>query len=121
MMQLLPYAALAQILPASTNPLYAQLFMYGMFALIFWFVLWRPQQKQKSDHAALLAAIKKDDEIVTAGGIIGTVVHIKQVKSDTVSGDDRVTIKSGEARLVVARGRITGITSGGVTSGGVTA
>ncbi len=112
----LPYALLAQILPASTNPMYGTLFMYGMFAVIGYFMLWRPQQKQKSDHAALLAAIKKDDEIVTAGGIIGTVLHIKQVKSDTVSGDDRVTIKSGESRLVIARGRITGITPGGVTA-----
>jgi preprotein translocase subunit YajC len=51
----------------------------------------------------MLSAVKKGDEVVTAGGIIGTVVHAEE---------DRLTIRSGEStRLVVERGRIARVIS----------
>ncbi|MDO8666977.1 MAG: preprotein translocase subunit YajC [Gemmatimonadales bacterium] len=68
------------------------------FIGIFWFLLIRPQRQQAKKHAALLTQLKKGDEIVTAGGVVGEIVHIK---------DDRLTIKSGEAKLVVERERVT--------------
>jgi preprotein translocase subunit YajC len=64
---------------------------------IFWFLLLRPQRQQQKTHAAMLAGMKKGDEIVTSGGIVGRVVHIK---------DDRVTIESGESRLVIERDKV---------------
>lgn len=68
------------------------------FGLIAWFLLIRPQRKMAQQHQAMLAAIKKGDEVMTEGGIIGTVVHL---------ADDRMTLRSGEnTRLVVARGKI---------------
>src|SRR6266853_249958 len=51
-------------------------------------------------HRQLLAALQRGDRIVTSGGIIGEVVHLK---------DDEVTIKSGESRLIVQRGNIANI------------
>ena len=53
--------------------------------------------------------LKKGDDVVTAGGIIAEVIHIKESMKDgapAVSMEDRVTIKSGDTRLVVERGRI---------------
>lgn len=70
----------------------------ALIFVIFWFLLIRPQKQQQRRHEELLKALKKGDEVVTAGGIVGEVIHIK---------DDRVTIKSGESRLVVERARIT--------------
>lgn len=64
---------------------------------IFWFLLIRPQRQQQQTHQQMLAALKKGDEIVTTGGIIGRVIHIKE---------DRVTIESAESRLVIERERI---------------
>lgn len=64
---------------------------------IFWFLLIRPQRQQAKQHETMLKALKKGDEVVTAGGIVGRVVHIK---------DDRVTIESGESRVIVERDRI---------------
>lgn len=58
--------------------------------------------------------MKKGDEIVTAGGIIGEIIHIKQGMKDgaeVVSMDDRITIKSAESRLVIERGRIAKVLS----------
>lgn len=64
---------------------------------IFYFLLIRPQRKLQKQHQEMLASLKRGDEVMTEGGIIGEIVHL---------ADDRVTIKSGETRMVVARGKI---------------
>lgn len=84
-------------------------FMYGALIAIFYFVLIRPQQKQRKAHEALIRTVKRGDEIVTAGGIVGEVVNVAAATKDgTADGGmgDRITIKSGESRLIVERGRI---------------
>ena len=65
---------------------------------IMYFILIRPQRKAAQRHREMLAALKRGDEVMTEGGIIGEVVHLK---------DDRITIRTGEnTRLVVARPKI---------------
>ena len=81
---------------------------------IFYFMMVRPQQTQRKRHEATLMSLKKGDEIVTAGGIIGRVVHIKEGMKDGAAKstlEDAVTIQSGESRLIVERGRIARIGS----------
>ncbi|MBX6332895.1 MAG: preprotein translocase subunit YajC [Gemmatimonadaceae bacterium] len=76
---------------------------------IFYLLMVRPQQKQRKQHEASLRALKRGDEVVTAGGIVAEVIHIKETVKDGTPAptmDDRITIKSGESRLVVERGRI---------------
>ena len=91
---------------------------------IFYFLLIRPQQKQRRQHEHALQNIKRGDEIVTAGGIVGEIVHIKEAVVDGAprkTMDDRVTIRSGESRLIVERGRIAKVvapTSGGAEASG---
>jgi preprotein translocase subunit YajC len=71
--------------------------MVAIFA-IFYFLLIRPQRKEQQRHQEMLDALKKGDEIITGGGIMGTVIHVN---------DDRVTVKTAEkTRLVVQRARI---------------
>ena len=86
-------------------------FVFQVVAIfaIFYFVMIRPQQKQRKDHEERLRNLKRGDEVVTSGGIIGKVLHISETARDGKSGatmDDRITIKSDESRLVVERGRI---------------
>ena len=47
----------------------------GMIA-IFWFLIIRPQMKQQKEHRAKVAAMKKGDQVVTAGGLVGKVVKV---------------------------------------------
>ncbi len=85
---------------------------YAAVFAIFYFILIRPQQKQRKQHEETIRNLKKGDEVVTAGGIIGRVVHVKETLKDgqPVRGmDDAVTIESGTSRLIVERGRITKI------------
>ena len=117
-------ALLALMSPAAggQNNVYAPIFMYGAIFAIFYFVLIRPQSQQRKKHEETIRTLKRGDEVVTAGGVVGEVVAIKQASADTPSQEDRVTIKSGESRLVVERGRITRInTAAGVSSAAPTA
>jgi len=105
----LAIAALLQGQPNPANALYQQLFMFGSIFLIFWFLILRPQQKQRRQHEDMLKQIKKGDEVVTAGGIVGKVVHVQD--------DDRVVIQSESTRLLVERARIARVvTASGATS-----
>lgn len=49
--------------------------MIAIFA-IFYFLLFLPMQRQKKQTQSMLANLKKGDQVVTSGGIIGTIVHI---------------------------------------------
>lgn len=89
-------------------------FMYGAIFAIFYFVLIRPQQQQRKKHEALIKELKKGDEIITAGGVVGEVVHIAPSNKDgsaTASMDDRITIKSGDSRLIIVRARVASVAS----------
>ena len=91
---------------------------FGLIIAIIYFIMVRPQQKQRRQHEAALRSLKKGDEVVTAGGIVGEVIHIREMSTDAKANrmDDRVTIKSAESRLVVERGRIARITGTASTS-----
>ena len=69
----------------------------GLFGAVIYFLIIRPQGQARKKHEALLAGLKKGDEVTTSGGIIGKVKDVK---------DDRVTIESGSATLIVERARI---------------
>lgn len=44
--------------------------------LIFWFLLFRPQMKRAKEHQQKVAGLKKNDKVVTAGGIVGKVIKV---------------------------------------------
>ena len=94
------------------------LVQFVLIIAIIYFIMVRPQQKQRKKHEDSLKALKRGDEIVTSGGIIGEVVHIRETSKDGGANrlDDRVTIRSGESKLVVERGRIAKIVGGQPTS-----
>ena len=90
----------------------ALLIQIPLIFAIFYFLFFRPQQKQRQAHEERIRSVRKGDEIVTAGGIIGKVESIKETIKDGApvkTMEDRVTIRSGESRLVIERGRIARI------------
>ena len=64
--------------------------------LVFYFLILRPSGQARKKHAELLSNLKKGDEVMTSGGIIGKVRDIKEVESDGVK-ETRVTVESGTA------------------------
>ena len=103
------FASLAILQLNGLGSVAPMMFTYGAIFAIFYFVLIRPQQKQKKQHDELIRQLKKGDEIVTAGGVVGEVVFIAQSAKDGTPGnamEDRITIKSGESRLIIERGKL---------------
>lgn len=57
-----------------------------LIAILFWFLLIRPMKKQEQERQAMASNLKKNDEVLTSGGIFGTIVDVGE-------GDDKVTVK----------------------------
>ena len=66
----------------------AQFIPLVLIFVIFYFFLIRPQQKRVKDHKMMVEALKRGDEVITSGGIIGIV--------DRVMEDDRIEVIIGE-------------------------
>jgi preprotein translocase subunit YajC len=110
-----------QAAPArGTNPMLPLLIQMGAIFAIFYFLMIRPQQKQRRQHEERLRNLRKGDSVVTAGGLVGEVVHIKEAGGEEgkqKSMEDHITIKTGESRVVVERGRIARVAGPTGTAG----
>lgn len=109
---------LLQAAPArGTNPMLPLLIQMGAIFAIFYFLMIRPQQKQRRQHEERLRNLRKGDSVVTAGGLVGEVVHIRESAGEDVKKtmEDHITIKTGESRVVVERGRISRVAGSGTT------
>jgi preprotein translocase subunit YajC len=68
--------------------------------VVFWFLLIRPQQKKMKQHREMIAAVRRGDRVLTAGGIIGTVTKVQ--------GDSELQVEIAEGvRVKVARATIS--------------
>ena len=63
---------------------FAQFIPLILIFVIFYFFLIRPQQKKVKEHKLMVAALKRGDEVVTSGGIVGTV--------ERILGDDKIDL-----------------------------
>lgn len=78
-------------------------FIYlGIFVVIFYVFLIRPQQKQQKARAEMIQALAKGDKVVNHGGVIGTIVEVKEDRL-VVRIADKVEVqmlKEGVARVM---------------------
>jgi preprotein translocase subunit YajC len=84
--------------------------------LVFYFLILRPSGQARKRHAELLTRLKKGDEVMTSGGIIGRVKDIKEVETEGVK-EFRVTVESGTSTVVVERSRIVRVGSSSAAVG----
>jgi len=67
---------------------FAQFIPLILIFVIFYFFLIRPQQKKVKEHKLMVTALKRGDEVITSGGIVGRI--------EKVLGDDKVVIQISE-------------------------
>ena len=80
----------------------AQFIPLILIFVIFYFFLIRPQQKRVKDHKAMVESLKRGDEVITSGGIIGVVERVME--------DDRIEVIIGEGTKVqIIRSTITSL------------
>ena len=80
----------------------AQFIPLILIFIIFYFFLIRPQQKRVKDHKTMVESLKRGDEVITSGGIIGTVERVME--------DDRIEVLIGDSTKVqIIRSTITSL------------
>lgn len=97
---LLRVLPMANTTGAAPHPLLQFLPLIFLF-VIFYFLLIRPQQKKQKEHANMLAAIDKNDEVVTVGGVHGTIVGVNEKTfSLRIADNVKVEIEKGSISQV---------------------
>jgi preprotein translocase subunit YajC len=94
------HAFLAQTAEGQNQSLTSMLVPLALMGAVFYFLMIRPQQKQAREHKKLLSELKRGDEVVTQGGVIGTV---HQVEDRTVTLD-----VGGGTKVRVIKGNVIG-------------
>ncbi len=80
----------------------AQFIPLILIFVIFYFFLIRPQQKRVKEHKAMVESLKRGDEIITSGGIIGTIEKVME--------DDRIEVNIDEnVKVQIIRSTITSL------------
>ena len=70
----------------------------SMVIMIFYFLLIRPQKKEAQRQAEMIASLAKGDEVVTAGGILGTIIRVE---------DHQIIVKTGgDTKLTIERSKV---------------
>jgi len=78
--------------PQGVNPGIAQFVPLVIIFVIFYFLLIRPQKRKEKEHEKMLKELNKNDEVVTTGGIHGTIVNVKD-KTVVLRVDENVKIE----------------------------
>ncbi len=81
--------------------------------VIFWFFLIRPQQRKAKDHRELVANLKRNDQVLTSGGILGKVTKLVDETYVQVEIADNVRVR-------VSRGSVTEVLSRSSPAGAAT-
>ena len=78
---------------APTTGMASPLVMMVLMLVIFYFMLIRPENKRKKEAEQMRSSVKKGDKISTIGGIVGTVVDVKENRIVIETGADQVRIE----------------------------
>ena len=94
--------------PNPTGQLIQMLGTVAIFGVIMYVLLFRPQQKRAKEHANLLKTLRPGDKIVTSGGVVGTVITVKE---------KTVSVRSADTKLEVLKSAVSEVTERGAESG----
>ncbi len=79
--------------PAGAGSMLPTIFMLVLMVGVFYFLLIRPENKRKKEAEKMRSAVKTGDEVITIGGIVGTVVSVKDDKFVMETSADQVRIE----------------------------
>jgi len=72
---------------------FAQFIPLILIFVIFYFFLIRPQQKKLKDHKSMVASLKRGDEVITSGGIIGRIERVLDDDKIDILISENVTVQ----------------------------
>ena len=80
-------------LTATAGGMSSSIVMLVVMLAVFYFMLIRPENKRKKEAEEMRSSVKTGDKITTIGGIVGTVVNVKESKIVIETGADQVRIE----------------------------
>jgi preprotein translocase subunit YajC len=105
--------AYAQAAPGgATGGGYEMLIMLGVFGLIFYFMLYRPQAKRVKDHKNLVTSLSKGDEVLTQGGMVGKISKVADDKDFielALNDSTNIVIQKSAVSAVLPKGTMKAI------------
>lgn len=92
---------IAQAAPGATPPAWQQFLPFILIFAAMWFLIIAPQRKKQKEHQKMITELKSGAEVLTAGGIYGTITNVK---------DDRFVVKIADnTKIEVSKSSITGV------------
>ena len=102
-------AYLTLLQEGGSGQLVTMLLPFGLIILVFYFLIIRPQNKKQKETQKMLSALKKNDRVVTIGGIRGVITSVK--------GDTVVVRVDDNVKMEFSKSAISNVVSGGQTEG----
>jgi preprotein translocase subunit YajC len=93
--------------PAPAGGGMEMLIMLGVFGLVFYFLIYRPQAKRVKEHKDLMGALGKGDEVLTQGGLVGKITKVADDKDFVVialNDQTEVTVQKSAVAAVLPKG-----------------
>jgi len=78
------------------------LLQFGLIMIVFYFLLFRPQKKAQDAHKKMIASLKKNDEVITSGGIHGTIMNVKD-HTVILKVDDNVKVEINKSGITTMK------------------
>jgi preprotein translocase subunit YajC len=87
----------------SSAPAWTGLVPLVVLIVVFYFILIRPQQKRAKEQATMLKSVRPGDKVLTTGGILGTVITVKEKSASIRSADSKMEIAKSAITEIVER------------------
>lgn len=75
---IIPAAYAAGAETAAPGGALSQVLMLVLFGVVFYFILWRPQRKRTKEHQQMLGNLRRGDEVITNGGLLGKITDMQE-------------------------------------------
>lgn len=88
---------------------FEMIIMLAMFAVIFYFMIYRPQSKRVKEHKNLMSSMGKGDEVLTSGGLVGKITKIAEDNdfiTIELNANNEVVIKKDFVSAVLPKGTL---------------
>ncbi|MBE1301539.1 MAG: preprotein translocase subunit YajC [Alteromonadaceae bacterium] len=90
----------------------SMLIMLGIFGLIFYFMLYRPQAKRVKEHKSLVESLSKGDEVLTQGGMVGKINKVTAEKDFievSLNDNTNIVVQKSAVSAVLPKGTMKNI------------
>lgn len=91
---------------------FEMLIMLGVFGLIFYFMLYRPQAKRVKEHKNLISSLGKGDEVLTQGGLVGRIIKVgddKDFIEIALNDTTNIVVQKASVSAVLPKGTMKNI------------